>query len=138
MLDVGCGCGATTLAAAHGVSEGEAVGIDLSEQMIERARQRALEGGVGNARFEVADAQTFHLAVPFDSNAHEWYSPTSIAIALVRRLFFPPPRMHVALDGYLGWEGLTSQATRNSQSAFLVRESNTRAASGAVRAVFST
>jgi Fe-S oxidoreductase len=25
----------------------------------------------------------------------------SIAIALVRRLFFPPPRMHVALDGYL-------------------------------------
>src|SRR5438128_6500562 len=24
----------------------------------------------------------------------------SIAIALVRRLFFPPPRMHVALDGY--------------------------------------
>jgi len=25
----------------------------------------------------------------------------SIALALVRRLFFPPPRMHVALDGYL-------------------------------------
>jgi Fe-S oxidoreductase len=25
----------------------------------------------------------------------------SIAIALARRLFFPPPRMHVALDGYL-------------------------------------
>src|SRR2546428_597834 len=25
----------------------------------------------------------------------------SIAIALVRRLFFPPPRMHVALDGYV-------------------------------------
>ena len=67
VLDVGCGCGATTLAAAHGVSEGEAVGIDLSEQMIERARQRALEDGVGNARFEVADAQTFHLAVPFDT-----------------------------------------------------------------------
>src|SRR3989449_4882023 len=26
---------------------------------------------------------------------------TSIAIALVRRLFFAPPRMHVALDGYV-------------------------------------
>src|SRR5439155_24219543 len=25
----------------------------------------------------------------------------SIAIALVRRVFFPPPRMHVALDGYV-------------------------------------
>jgi len=67
VLDVGWGCGATTLAAARAVAEGEAVGIDLSESMIDRARQRALDEGIGNARFEVADAQTFHLPVPFDA-----------------------------------------------------------------------
>jgi SAM-dependent methyltransferase len=67
VLDIGCGCGATTLAAARLVSTGEAVGIDLSKAMIERARQRAIDAGVGNARFEVADAQTFKLAVPFNA-----------------------------------------------------------------------
>jgi SAM-dependent methyltransferase len=67
VLDIGCGCGATTLAAAGVVSTGEAVGIDLSKAMIERARQRAIDAGVGNARFEVADAQTFKLAVPFNA-----------------------------------------------------------------------
>ncbi|HEX9437238.1 MAG TPA: 4Fe-4S dicluster domain-containing protein [Candidatus Limnocylindria bacterium] len=30
----------------------------------------------------------------------------SIALAVVRRLFFPPPRMHVALDGYLILAGI--------------------------------
>ena len=67
VLDIGCGCGATTLAAAGVVSTGEAVGIDLSKAMIERARQRAIDAGIGNARFEVADAQTFKLAVPFNA-----------------------------------------------------------------------
>ena len=67
VLDIGCGCGATTLAAAGIVSSGEAVGIDLSKPMIERARQRAIDAGVGNARFEVADAQTFKLPVPFNA-----------------------------------------------------------------------
>lgn len=67
VLDIGCGCGATTLAAAGIVSTGEAVGIDLSKPMIERARQRAIDAGVGNVRFEVADAQTFKLAVPFNA-----------------------------------------------------------------------
>jgi SAM-dependent methyltransferase len=67
VLDIGCGCGATTLAAAGAVSTGEAVGIDLSKAMIERARQRAIDAGVGNVRFEVADAQTFKLAVPFNA-----------------------------------------------------------------------
>jgi SAM-dependent methyltransferase len=67
VLDVGCGCGATTLAAARRVSTGEAVGIDLSKAMIDRARQRAIDEGLGNARFEVADAQTFKLAVPFNA-----------------------------------------------------------------------
>jgi len=66
VLDVGCGCGATTLGAARAVPDGQAIGIDLSQRMTERAHQRALDEGIGNALFEVADAQTFRHDVPFD------------------------------------------------------------------------
>jgi len=56
VLDIGCGCGATTIAAAtRGAS---AVGADLSEPMLARARQTATDMGVDNAEFVVADAQT--------------------------------------------------------------------------------
>jgi len=59
VLDVGCGCGATTLAAARAAGPGgSALGIDLSGPMLEVARRRARERGVANVRFEHADAQT--------------------------------------------------------------------------------
>jgi cyclopropane fatty-acyl-phospholipid synthase-like methyltransferase len=35
LLDIGCGCGATTLAAARNVAPGEALGIDLSAPMLD-------------------------------------------------------------------------------------------------------
>jgi SAM-dependent methyltransferase len=56
VLDVGCGCGATTLRAAGLVHR--AVGADLSEPLVEIARQRARTAGTGNAEFVIADAQT--------------------------------------------------------------------------------
>ena len=56
VLDVGCGTGGTTaeLAAAVG-PEGHVLGVDISELLVEAARGR----GLGNARFEVADAATY-------------------------------------------------------------------------------
>jgi len=60
VLDIGCGCGATTLAAAQRVSPGgAATGADISRPMLERARQRAREAGIGNVNFIEADAQTY-------------------------------------------------------------------------------
>jgi SAM-dependent methyltransferase len=59
VLDIGCGCGATTRAAARRASTGQALGIDLSRQMIERARARAREEGLINARFVLGDAQQY-------------------------------------------------------------------------------
>ncbi len=57
VLDVGCGCGATTLAAAARVAPGgEAVGADISRPMLALAAARAEEEGVSNARFVEADA----------------------------------------------------------------------------------
>lgn len=57
VLDVGCGTGALTRAAARRVPDGSALGIDLSARMIERARQVADAEGLTNAWFEQADAQ---------------------------------------------------------------------------------
>jgi SAM-dependent methyltransferase len=55
VLDVGCGTGATTVAAAERAER--AVGIDISEPMIAAARARG-----GDAEFLVADAQTYAFA----------------------------------------------------------------------------
>lgn len=56
VLDIGCGCGATTIAAARCAAG--ALGADLSEPMLDRARRIAADMAVDNAEFVVADAQT--------------------------------------------------------------------------------
>jgi SAM-dependent methyltransferase len=61
VLDVGCGNGETTLLSAEAASSGRAVGIDLSEPMIEVARARAADRRVANAEFIAGDAQTHPL-----------------------------------------------------------------------------
>src|SRR4051812_36181800 len=58
VLDVGCGCGQTTLALGEQVGgEGRAHGVDISEPMLEVARRRAADQL--NVSFQAADAQTF-------------------------------------------------------------------------------
>ena len=62
VLDVGCGCGETTLELARRVgAPGFVTGIDISELLIDTARQRADSSNLSNVRFEAADAQTFPL-----------------------------------------------------------------------------
>jgi ubiquinone/menaquinone biosynthesis C-methylase UbiE len=61
LLDVGCGPGAAVLQAAPLVER--AVGVDLSEQMIQRARKAA--GDVANVEFRVADSEL----LPFEDDA---------------------------------------------------------------------
>lgn len=57
VLDVGCGTGATTIAAARALpADGIAMGIDISQPMIDIARGRATDQS--RARFICADAQT--------------------------------------------------------------------------------
>jgi SAM-dependent methyltransferase len=56
VLDVGCGCGNTTRLAARQAAD--VTGVDLSEPMLARARQRAEEAGLANVRFVRGDAQT--------------------------------------------------------------------------------
>lgn len=62
VLDVGCGCGATTLEAARRVGAGgRALGVDISRPMVERATERARVLARTGARFECLDAQLDEL-----------------------------------------------------------------------------
>jgi ubiquinone/menaquinone biosynthesis C-methylase UbiE len=62
VLDVGCGCGETSLDAARTVTSGSVLGVDLSAAMLEVARARARSAGVHNATFLQADAQVHEFA----------------------------------------------------------------------------
>ncbi|MGD0722971.1 MAG: class I SAM-dependent methyltransferase [Roseiarcus sp.] len=58
ILDIGCGCGATTLEAARRVGPaGAALGLDLSEAMLARARARTPAGAP--VSFVVGDASIY-------------------------------------------------------------------------------
>jgi SAM-dependent methyltransferase len=65
VLDVGCGFGDTTQRLAELIgSEGEALGVDVSEPFVEQARREA--EGVENVRFACADVQVAELEQGFD------------------------------------------------------------------------
>jgi SAM-dependent methyltransferase len=68
VLDVGCGGGKTTIAAAQAVGPtGTAIGADISKPLSELAAQRAAEAHVNNVMFRVADVQLEPIAEgPFD------------------------------------------------------------------------
>ncbi len=61
VLDVGCGCGTTTLAAAELAGAGHVLGVDLSEPMLEVAQARAADAGQASVHFLRADAQQADL-----------------------------------------------------------------------------
>ena len=58
VLDIGCGAGQTTCDAARAAVQGSALGVDVSDAMLERARRRTAEEGLSNVSYELGDAQT--------------------------------------------------------------------------------
>lgn len=82
VLDVGCGAGATTLDMARRVgADGLSVGVDVSEALLELARQRARAAAVDNVEFLRADAGT-----------HDFGGPTfDAAISRYGVMFFEDP-----------------------------------------------
>lgn len=69
VLDVGCGCGETTIAAAQAAAgepgDGSALGVDLSGPMLDVARRLAAQAGLPNVGFVQADAQVYPLSRDF-------------------------------------------------------------------------
>lgn len=81
VLDVGCGCGATTLAAARQAAA--VLGADISEQMLEMAQRRAGSAGIDNVSFLNADVQSADLGeATFD-----------VVISRFGVMFFDDPEM---------------------------------------------
>ncbi|MEV5766275.1 class I SAM-dependent methyltransferase [Micromonospora sp. NPDC052213] len=81
VLDVGCGNGQLTRLAAGRTGTGEALGVDLSAPMLERARDRAVAERVDNVRFHQADAQVH----PFPPGAFD------VALSRFGVMFFADP-----------------------------------------------
>jgi SAM-dependent methyltransferase len=63
VIDVGCGCGGTTIELGERVGPaGLVLGVDISAPMLERAAATARAAGLANVRFENADAQIHRLS----------------------------------------------------------------------------
>jgi len=98
VLDVGCGTGRPTLAAARRAVRGHAVGIDISAPMLERARADAAVQGVANVRFDQGDAQVH----PFPDQGYDvaisrggvmFFADQVAAFANIRRALRPGGRL---------------------------------------------
>ncbi len=106
VLDVGCGCGDTTVELARRVAPGgAATGIDISGVMLERARQLARERGA-TARFELADAQTHafppaSVDVLFSRFGVMFFGDPTAAFANLRRALAPGGRL-----AFVCWQSL--------------------------------
>jgi SAM-dependent methyltransferase len=81
VIDVGCGCGATTLRAADEVApDGSVYGIDVTEPMLAIAQRRLDSSGLTNVTLVQGDAQ-----------AHAFPSPFDVAISRFGTMFFYNP-----------------------------------------------
>lgn len=100
ILDVGCGCGQTTLQLAQSVGPtGRVMGIDISRPMLEMARSR--RGAHSGIRFLEMDAQLGHIAAasgePFDGAFSRFgvmfFSDPVAAFANIRSALRPGGRL---------------------------------------------
>ena len=81
VVDIGCGTGLTTREAARAAAPGRVVGVDVSERMLERARQVTAAEGLDNVRYELGDAQVHR----FDPGGFD------VAISRFGTMFFSDP-----------------------------------------------
>src|SRR5438132_11595022 len=98
VLDVGCGNGESTRAAARASGDGAALGVDLSSQMLARARELARAVGLTNVTFEQADAQVHR----FEPNVYDvvlsrfgamFFADRTAAFANIARAMQPGGRL---------------------------------------------
>lgn len=95
VLDIGCGTGATTLAIARALAPyGSCTGADLSQMMIDRARQRAAQETEGvHANFRSGDASRLDGAGPFDMATSRFgvmfFDDPAAAFARIRAAMVP-------------------------------------------------
>lgn len=102
-IDVGCGCGATSIALAEAVGRAGAVlGVDVSRAMLDLARKRA--SGLQHLRFEEGDASAARLPegqdLIFSRFGGMFFADPVPAYAHLRRSLKPGGRLAMAC-----WQG---------------------------------
>lgn len=117
VVDVGCGCGETTVQAAGAARSGRVLGVDLSAPMLARARQLAAAQGADNVVFEQADAEVYPFpGASFDTAISRFglmfFNDPPVAFANIGRALRPGGRL-----GFLSWQALE----RNEQVALPLR-----------------
>jgi SAM-dependent methyltransferase len=130
VVDIGCGCGATTLAAARAVGPaGSAYGIDLSEAMLGVARRRAETSGLSNITLVQADVQTHCFPARFDAAISRFgtifFADQTAALANIRRGLRPRGRLCLAT-----WQPLVANDWLTIPGAALLRYGDLPDASG--------
>src|SRR5215216_5552262 len=81
VVDIGCGTGLTTREAARAAAPGRVVGVDVSERMLERARQLTAAERLDNVQYALGDAQVHR----FDPAGFD------VAISRFGTMFFSDP-----------------------------------------------
>ncbi len=94
VLDIGCGRGRALLLLARAFPRSRFVGLELSAEAVDHAREAAAREGLANVRFEArdltdfdvsADAATFDLITSFDA-IHDQKSPDRVLRGIARAL----------------------------------------------------
>ena len=117
VLDVGCGCGTTSLQAARAARTGCVLGVDISDPMLERARQLAAAEEAGNVCFELADAAVHPFAsarfdVAISRFGMMFFADPELAFANIRRAMRPEGRL-----AFVCWQSFE----RNEHAALPLR-----------------
>jgi SAM-dependent methyltransferase len=97
-LDIGCGFGDTTRQLAELVGpSGSVLGVDAAPRFIETARDEAIEAGVRNARFAVADVEAHpfdeHFDLAFSRMGTMFFANPVAAMRNVRKALAPGGRL---------------------------------------------
>ena len=104
VLDMGCGTGWASRMVAKMVPNGEVVGIDFAEGMIQKAKQLISKDKAHNYRslsFKIADVE----AIPYPDNYFDrvicvesfaWYPNPAAALREIKRVLKPEGKLYVA------------------------------------------
>jgi len=112
VVDLCCGYGYFTAPLSRLVANGTVIAVDLSVEMLERARQEVAREGLGNVQFLLADARQLAdaIAQPVDvvflANTLHGVGDKKLLCVAIRRVLVPGGRLVV-----INWHALAREQT---------------------------
>ena len=117
VLDIGCGCGHTTLNIAKRIGpSGKVTGLDISEPMLKRAKESAVEMSITNTSFKCVDVQTENLGDQIYSSAFSRFGVMFFEDSVAA---FKNINKSLISGGYLSFVCWQSPAVNPWQSLFI-------------------